>query len=310
MNFKNITNKIGLTLRKHSPEILGAIGIAATVGGVIWACKATVDSADDIKECRENVNDIKLAVKDGQITKKEGTKRVIAARVNCMKSVGVRYVGPVVVIGGGVYCQYKSHNILNKRLNTAAMAYTALESRYKLLEDNVRRDYGEDELRRLKYGLGSSTGVVEKRDKDGNVVQEEGVVNGVIDVNDVKPFTIIFDNRSGLHKNSSILCEETFRALESSLTQLLPIKKTIWLDDAMNRLDIHPENKEEAALWHLICWTYKEGGTDEENAIRFRATQVIDPDLTKYENDYNPIYILDPNYNTNFTQDWYLPRKN
>ena len=48
MGIKGLTSKAGLFLRKHSPEILGAVGMVATVAGVIWACKSTVDSADDI----------------------------------------------------------------------------------------------------------------------------------------------------------------------------------------------------------------------------------------------------------------------
>ena len=42
MGIKNVASKAGLFLRKHSPEILGAIGVVATVGGVIWACKAVL----------------------------------------------------------------------------------------------------------------------------------------------------------------------------------------------------------------------------------------------------------------------------
>lgn len=309
MNFKAAINKVGLKLRQHSPEILGAVGIAATVGGVIWACKATVDCADDIKECQENVADIKQSVEDEIITKKEGTKRIIRVGFNCVKSVSVKYVGPVVLIGGGLFCQYKSKSILNRRLNSAAMAYTALESRYKLLEDNVRRDYGEEELNRLKYGLGSKKGIVKRVDDEGNEVENEETINGVMDVNNVEPFTIIFDSRSNKHHTSTTHCEGEFRAFEQTMTQLLPIKGVIWLDWAMNQLDIHPRSKEEAKLWHLICWKYKPGAPECDNQVKLRFQQVIDPDLTDFENDYNPVYVLDPNYDTNFTQDWYQPRK-
>ena len=195
MGIKGAWLKATLKVRKHSPEILGAVGIVATVVGVVWACKATVDSADDIRDCQEEVNEIKELVEQEQFSKKEGTKRIVAARVNCVKKVGVKYVGPVAVVGLGLFCQYKGRSILGKRLNSLAAAYTALESRYKLLEDNIRRDYGEEELNRLKYGLRSQKGIVRRADDVGNDRDCEEVVNGVVDLDNVKPFTIIFDSR-------------------------------------------------------------------------------------------------------------------
>lgn len=309
MNFKAAVSKVGMTIKKHSPEILGAVGMVATIGGVIWACKATMDSAEDIKACKENLDDIQKAVDDGVIEKKEGTKRKISEFLHCAKDVGVRYAGPSALIGGGLYCQHRSRSELGKRLNTATMAYTALESRYKLLEDNVRRDYGEDELNRLKYGLGGQKGTVKRVDSEGNEYESEETINGVLDLNDVKPFTIIFDNKSRNHHTSRHHCDRELIAMEKSLTDWLRIKKVIWLDWAMEQLDIHPQSKEEAQLWHMICWTYKPGAPDADNAVKLRYRQVINPDDTQFDVDYNPVYILDPNYDTNMLQDWYQPRQ-
>ena len=308
MNFKNITNKVSLTLRKHAPEILGTMGMLATVGGIVWACKATVDAADDIKECQQDVAEIKNAVKEEIIEKKEGNKQIWKARVECVKKVGVKYVGPVVLVGGGLYCQHKSASLLTKRLNGLAAAYTALEGRYRLLEDNIRRDYGEDELNRLKYGLGSQKGIVKLVDKDGNEVEGEETVTGVLNLNDVKPFTIVFDNRSGRHHTSKYHCEQELTSMEKSLTDWLRINKVIWLDWAMAQLDIYPETKEEAQAWHSICWVYKPGEEGHDNEVKLRWRQVIEPGATQFDIDYNPVYILDPNYDTNVTQDWYQPR--
>ena len=308
MSFASVVGKVGLTLRKHSPEILGALGTVAMIGGVVWACKSTMDSAEEIKETQEDIKEIKQAVENEIIDKKEGSKRVWKARIECAKHVGVRYVGPVVLIGGGLFCQYKGKSILNKRLNSLAAAYTALESRYKLLEDNVRRDYGEDELNRLKYGLRSQKGTVKRVDKDGNEIEVEETVNGIVDLDHVTPFTIIFDSKSGRHHTSKYHCENELLAMEKNLTDYLSIKKVIWLDWAMEQLDIHPQNEQEALLWHSICWVYKPGAEGHDNEVKLRWRQVVNPDATQFDIDYNPVYILDPNYDTNINQKWYIPR--
>lgn len=307
MSFKGTISKVGMTIKKHSPEILSAIGVVATIGGVVWACKATVDAADDIKECQQDVAEIKQAVKDEIVTKKEGTKRIWAARVNCVKSVGVKYVGPVVLVGGGLYLQQKGRSIQGKRLNSLAAAYTALESRYKLLEDNVRRDYGEEELNRLKYGIHSEKGTVRRVDSDGNVTEEKGSAE-VVDINKIKDFAIIFDNRSGRHQTSKYHCEKLLNSYEEQLTALLRIKKVLWLDWVLEQLDIHPSSQEEALLWHSICWTYKPGVEGHDNCVKFRYKQVFEPGAGQFEMDYNPVYILDPNYDTNINQKWYQKR--
>ena len=309
MGIKNVASKAGLFLRKHSPEILGAIGVVATVGGVIWACKATMDSADDIRECQEDVAELKEYIEEETADKKAVKKEIWKARVMCAKKVSVRFVGPVVLVSTGLFCQYKSRSILNGRLNSIAAAYTALEARYKLLEDNVRRDYGEEELNRLKYGLRSQKGIVRRQDDVGNEMDVETTVTGVGNLGDVRPFTIIFDSRSDRHKTSSYFCEEELKAMEKSLTRWLEIKKVIWLDWAMDKLDIHPENEAEAQLWHSICWTYKPGVPGHDNEVKLRWRQVVDPDADQFDIDYNPVYILDPNYDTNMYQKWYQPKQ-
>lgn len=310
MGIKNVASKAGLFLRKHSPEILGAIGVVATVGGVIWACKATMESSEDIKKCQDEVAEIKENIEEEIVEKKAGRKAIWNARLMCAKSVGVRFVGPAALVGGGLYCHYKAESILGGRLNSIAAAYTALEARYKLLEDNVRRDYGEEELNRLKYGLRSQKGIVRRQDDVGNEMDREETVTGVVDLDNVQKFTIIFDNRSPYHHTSKRHCENEFNAFEETMTALLTSgkKNTIWLDWAMERIGVYPRNKQEAQLWHSICWTYRPEDPNHDNCVKLRWRQLISPDDSRFDIDYNPVYILDPNYDTNMNQDWYRPR--
>ena len=77
----------------------------------------------------------------------------------------------------------------------------------------------------------------------------------------------------------------------------------------MDKLDIHPANEAEAQLWHSICWTYKPGVPGHDNEVKLRWRQVVDPDADQFDIDYNPVYILDPNYDTNMYQKWYQPRR-
>lgn len=311
MGIKGLASKAGLFLRKHSPEILGAVGVVATVGGVIWACKATMDSADDIRECQDEVAEVKQNIEEEIVEKKAGRKAIWNARLLCAKKVSVRFVGPVALVGGGLYCHYKAESILGGRVNSLAAACTAWEARYKLLEDNVRRDYGEEELNRLKYGLRSQKGTVRRQDDVGNEMDREETVTGVVDLDNLRKFTIIFDNRSPYHHTSKRHCEAEFDAFEKNMTELLTSgkKNTIWLDWAMERIGVKPRNRKEALLWHSICWTYRPDDPNHDNCVKLRWKQVIDPDDSQFDIDYNPVYTFDPNYDTNINQDFYRPEE-
>ena len=61
-------NRIGLQIKKHSPEIMMVAGIAGTVVSAVMACKATTKIDDILNETKNNVDKIHAAEEKGQIT--------------------------------------------------------------------------------------------------------------------------------------------------------------------------------------------------------------------------------------------------
>ena len=51
-------NRIGLQIKKHSPEIMMVAGIAGTVVSAVMACKATTKIDDILNETKNNVDKI------------------------------------------------------------------------------------------------------------------------------------------------------------------------------------------------------------------------------------------------------------
>ena len=51
----NTFNKIGLSIKKHSPEIFMTVGIAGTVASTVLACKATLKVSEIMGEKETNV---------------------------------------------------------------------------------------------------------------------------------------------------------------------------------------------------------------------------------------------------------------
>ena len=73
----------------------------------------------------------------------------------------------------------------------------------------------------------------------------------------------------------------------------------------MKEMDIRPKNKEEAVLSRIICWTYDPSSKDMDCSVNLRAQRLYDGESKNYDTGYNPVYILDPNYDTNINQEWF-----
>ena len=58
-------NKVGFTLRKHSPEILVVAGCVGTAVSAVMACKATLKVNEIADEAKKNVEKIHDAVENG-----------------------------------------------------------------------------------------------------------------------------------------------------------------------------------------------------------------------------------------------------
>ena len=306
MGFRHIVTKLGLGLKKYSPEILAGVGTVAVIGGVVWACKSAVDAAEDIKKCKDDVAEIKQSVEDGVIEQKAGKKAIRKARFECARVSAIKFAGPAVLIGGGLACHIKAKSIVGRRLDGVAAAYAALNSRYDILAENVKKEYGEAEYRRLQYGMAEGSAEVKRTNPEtGNEVVDSENFDGIIDLSKVGRFTLVFDHNSSRHHTDVLHNESYIKSAERILTERLHRVGVLWLCDVMKEMDIRPKSKEEALLSRVICWTYDPSSKNKDCCVNLRAQRLFDGESKNYDNGYNPVYILDPNYDTNINQEWF-----
>ena len=305
MGFKRGLIKFGLALKKHSPKILAVVGTVSTVGGVVWACKSTMDSADDIKKAHNEIEEVKASMDSGAIEIKDGKRAIRSARVECFKCVAPRFIGPVVMIGGGLYSLLKSGMIYAEWLAATSSALKSEHARRELLEENVRREYGQEALERLKYGLYDDTAEIRTtNDKNVEIGQIEGF-NEVLDRSKVGHFTYIFDKRSNRYMSSADHCENYFDTIEKIFTQRLQTNGVLWLWEVLRDLDIKPETPEAAKFAHNVCWIYDPSDKNKDCYVSLRAKRVYDGDSRNFKSGFEPVYIIDPNYDSASTSDWF-----
>jgi hypothetical protein len=305
MSFKKTFANLGLKVRKHSPEICGFVGTIAVIGGVIWACKATMDCSDKIKETKDNIEDIKTSIKDEVIEEKQGKKDIRGEWIECARVCAIKYAGPAVLLGGGLYLQHKSRKIMGKRLDLAAAGYAALNNKYTTLADNVKKQYGEEEFERLQYGLVDGVTEVRATDENGIETSKMQGFDKIVDRDKVGGFTIIFDNQSSRHFTDILHNEDLLRRIETDYTERLHREGVVWLCDILRDLDIRAKDQDTANMWRNICWIDDASRKDTDRCVKLRFTRVFDGNSKNYATGYDPVYILDPNYDSTYKNDWF-----
>lgn len=310
MGFRHVITKLGLGLKKHSPEILGVAGTLMIVGGVTWACKASMDVADKVKETKENVKEIKKSAEDGVVTEDAAKKAVRKEWIECARVCAIAYAGPAALLAGGLYCKSKAVKIVNKKLEGAIATTTLLQNRYNTLAENVKKEYGQAEFERLQYGTETRTVEVRKTDPETGIeTASMETFENVADINKVGKFTLVFDHNSNRHYDDVVHNIEFLETAERIFTERLHRTGVLWLSDVMKELDIRPKNEQEARLARLIGWTYDPSDPTKDCVVRLRFKRVYDESTLNFDTGYNPVFILDPNYDMNINQGWFKHTK-
>lgn len=309
MGFRHVMTKLGLGIKKHSPEILGVAGTLMIVGGVTWACKASMDVADKVKETKENVKEIKKSAEDKVITDEAAKKAVRKEWIECARVCAFAYAGPAALLAGGLYCKGKAVKIVNKKLEGAIATTTLLQNRYNTLAENVKKEYGQAEFERLQYGTETRTVEVRKTDENGIETAKMETFDDVVDVSKVGKFTLVFDHNSNRHYDDVPHNIDFLNTAERIFTERLHRTGVLWLSDVMKELDIQPKNDQEAKLARLIGWTYDPSDPNKDCVVRLRFRRVYDESTLNYDTGYNPVFILDPNYDMNINQGWFKHTK-
>ena len=299
MGFRKTVVKTGLFIKKYSPTILAIAGTVSTIAGVVLACKASADSAEDIAQAKEDVAQVKadLETKENADEIKACKKEIRGIRWKVIKKVGPKYLVAIALVGGGISMLWVSKMIITYWLNGTSAAYIALENKYQTLEDSVVREYGEDALERLKFGVTDEVAEIRYTDPNGIEKASMETFNGVVDTNQIGLFTLIFDKRSpryvgdATHDLANIIDWQ-----EHVFTPMLRMKGAINLSDIAETMRILPDSPEQLVAWRNTWWIYKPEAADKDCHINLRPRVMYDKSSKNYKNGYNAVIVLDPNY--------------
>lgn len=197
-NIGRTASKLGFELKKHSPEILIAVGVVGTVASAVMACKATTKLGGILDEAKEQIDTIhtyaenpELIPEDKEYTVEDSKKDLAITYAQTAWKIAKLY-GPAVILGTvSIGAVVASNDILRKRNVALAAAYTAMEKGYKEYRGRVVERFGEEIDKELKYNIKAQEieeTVVNEKGKEKTVKKTVNVTTG-----DCGPWAKFFD---------------------------------------------------------------------------------------------------------------------
>lgn len=185
-----VTKSVGISIKKHSPEILTGVGIVGMVGTTVLAVKATPKALMLIEEEKRRINnDILEAAKADGLEEVERVEKLTP--VDTVKTVWKCYIPAIATGTLSVLCLVGASSI-NARRNAALLMACALsDSTLKEYRDKVVETVGEKKEKEVRDNIAK-----ERLEKDP-ISNKEVVMTD-------KGDTLCYDVLSGRYFKSSV----------------------------------------------------------------------------------------------------------
>lgn len=287
-------NRVGLKLKKHSPEILVVTGVAGTVASAVMACKATTKIDEVLAETKDNIDKTKDYVEKKGFSEKY-TEEDYKKDLTIFYAKGglelVKLYAPSVALGAlSITAILSGHNVLRKRNVALAAAYATVEKGFKEYRGRVVERFGEELDRELKYNIKAKE--VEETTVDEKTGEEKvtkKTVN-VADPNNYSTYARFFDDGcTGWTKDP----EYNLMFLKNQqryANDLLKSRGHLFLNEVYDMLGI-PRTK----AGQVVGWIYDEEYPNGDNFVDFGIYDLYNEKARDFVNGYEKTILLDFN---------------
>lgn len=300
---KGVATKTGLQLKKHAPEIMVVTGVVGTVASTVLACRATTKVLPIIKEAKEDLNALEVAIENPELLENKGV--TVEDCKNDMRityaQTGLKIVkeyAPAVILGAlSITCILTSHKMLRTRNATLAAAYIAEHAGFKEYRERVIERFGKELDKELKYNIKKEKIETVVVNEDGSETVTEEIVD-TIDPTSYSPFAIIFDDgnkgweKDPEHNKFFLLQTQNYlnetlkaRALESPNG-----RGHLFLNEAYDALGAR-----RTKAGAVFGWIYDEENPIGDNFIDFCLFDVHNPQTRDFINHKERSVVIDFN---------------
>lgn len=300
-NTNNLTrglSRLGLKLKKHSPEILMVTGTIGVVTSAVMACKATLKVNDILEETKQDVDKINGVLENEEYADKyseEDSKRdllIVYAQTGIKLA---KLYAPSVILGTlSLGAMITSNNILRKRNVALAAAYTVLDKGFKDYRSNVIERFGEKIDKELKHNIKAKTFETVTVDENGKEKKTKEEVNICDEISD---FARFFDEGSRYFTKDPEYNLMFLKNQERYANDKLKAKGYLFLNDVYRMLDI-PETK----AGQIVGWIYDEKCPNGDNYVDFGIYNTNREKSRDFVNGYEKVILLDFNVDGNILE--------
>lgn len=296
-NLSRTFGKMGLKLKKHSPEIMVIGGVIGVIGSTVLACKATTKLSGILEESKENVDQIKDYVEENGYSEKysEEDYRKDPTITYTKTAVKVAKIyAPAVILGTlSITSILAGHNITRKRNLALSAAYVAIDKSFKEYRARVVERFGEKLDKELRYNIkqGESEEIV-RNDEGGEEVVK--TATEYADPNTYSEYARFFDDGClGWTKDPE--ANLTFlKQQQNYANDKLKRKGFLFLNDVYGMLGIQPTK-----AGQIVGWIYDEKNPIGDNFVDFGIYDINRPKNRDFVNGYERVILLDFNVDGN-----------
>lgn len=284
-------HRVGFKLKKHSPEILVAAGIAGVIASTVMACKATTKINDILNESKENIEKVHEGLENHPEEYNESDSKKDLTIIYAQTGIKlVKLYTPAFVVGTlSITSILASNNILKKRNIAISSAYAAVSKGFKDYRGRVVERYGEQVDKELRHNIKAKKIEETVTDENGKEKKVKNTVN-VSELEAPSDFARFFDAASRCwdkdpNKNLMFL-----KAQQNYANDLLVAQGHLYLNEVYDMLDI-PRTKE----GQYVGWIYDEKNPRGDNYVDFGIYDIHRESNRDFVNGYEPVILLDFN---------------
>lgn len=288
--FNHAFYKTKFNMKKHSPEILIAIGIVGSVTSAILACRATLKVNDVLEESEEVISHIHHEEKKEILSESEARKELAIQYVRTGANVAQLYAPSVIIGTISIGCLIGSHRILQKRNMALAAAYTAVDRSFKEYRGRVSERYGEDAEKEIFYGVKSEKVeeivIDEKTGKEKKVKKKVDVVDGLSN-----PYARYFDKTSRYYESNADYNLMFLNGRQQYLNDKLRAQGYMFLNEVLQELGFEPTK-----AGQVVGWIYDPSSDGQKDGYIDFGIYTVNRKVTKdFRDGYEPTVVLDFN---------------
>lgn len=287
MNLKAIkavvTSRVGvqlLTLRKNSPKIMFAVGIAGVVGTAVLAARATLKLNDILDEAEQDLETAKT-LQSVKYSEEDRQRDIVLIYLKTGGKIAKLYA-PAAIVGALTIAALTGAHVELNRRNTALMAaYAALDKGFRQYRQRVINALGKDRDDEFRYG--HQEGEIVEETKNGPVVKTIKRVG----IDGASIYARFFDEGSPNWNKQSAYNVAFLKCQQDIANDILTARGYIFLNEIYTMLGIKntPEGQ-------IVGWVKKGKG---DGYVSFGCFDQDNPGFRDFVNGWTDAVLLDFN---------------